>query len=182
MRRRDFLGLGAAVVTLPIGAGIAQLATPPGDQAPSPVRAGEDREGVHKTLGISTIDFKVTARDSGGAMLMIENTNRAKGGPARHLHFAQDEVFHVVAGEYVIEIGTRRFELRPGDTILAPRRVPHVWAYVGEAVGQLLITFTPPGRMEAFFHAVSRTNGMPAQDPALWRAHGMELLGPPLPV
>jgi len=29
---------------------------------------------------------------------------------------------------------------------------------------------------------VTRANAMPPQDPALWRAHGMELLGPPLPV
>ena len=50
------------------------------------VLAGQDRFGEHKALGISTIDFKVSAKDSGGAALVIENTNRAKGGPARHLH------------------------------------------------------------------------------------------------
>jgi hypothetical protein len=36
--------------------------------------------------------------------------------------------------------------------------------------------------MEAFFRAVTAANAMPPQDPALWRAHGMELLGPPLPL
>jgi hypothetical protein len=36
--------------------------------------------------------------------------------------------------------------------------------------------------MEAFFREVTRTDAMPPQDPALWRVHGMELLGPPLPV
>jgi len=36
--------------------------------------------------------------------------------------------------------------------------------------------------MESFVRTVSATNAMPVQDPALWRAHGMELLGPPLPV
>ena len=30
--------------------------------------------------------------------------------------------------------------------------------------------------------AVTKANAMPPQDPALWRAHGMELLGPPLPI
>ena len=44
----------------------------------------------------------------------------------------------------------------------------------------MLITFTPPGAMEAFFLEVTKANAMPPQDPALWRAHGMELLGPPL--
>jgi hypothetical protein len=45
-----------------------------------------------------------------------------------------------------------------------------------------LIAFTPAGKMEAFFNAVAKTNAMPAQDPDLWRAHGMELVGPPLPI
>jgi hypothetical protein len=38
----------------------------------------------------------------------------------------------------------------------------------------------PAGKMEAFFREVTKTNAMPAQDPALWRAHGMEVVGPPL--
>ncbi|MCC7054254.1 MAG: cupin domain-containing protein [Gemmatimonadaceae bacterium] len=115
-------------------------------------------------------------------MLAIENTNRGRGGPAKHLHLAQDELFCVIEGEYVIMIGDQRFDLKPGDTIMAPRGVPHVWAYMGHTVGRMLITFTPPGAMEDFFRLVSKGNSMPVQDPALWRAHGMELLGPPLPV
>ncbi len=146
------------------------------------VFAGQDRFGEHKGLGISTIDFKVSAEDGGGGVLVIENTNRVKGGPARHLHAEQDELFYVLEGEYVIEVGQERFNLTPGDSILAPRKVPHVWAYVGNTLGRLLITFTPPGQMEAFFREVSKANAMPPRDPAVWRAHGMEILGPPLPV
>jgi hypothetical protein len=36
--------------------------------------------------------------------------------------------------------------------------------------------------MEAFFRVVTAADAMPPQDPDLWRAHGMELLGPPLAV
>ncbi len=185
IERRTFLGIAFAAMPMPLlaaGASVATPAGPTGASDPVYVRAGEDREGVHKTLGISTIDFKVTSADTGGALLAIENTNRGKGGPAKHLHVAQDELFCVSEGEYVIVIGDRRFELGTGDTILAPRGVPHVWAYVGNSIGRMLITFTPPGSMEAFFRIVSKGNAMPVQDPALWRAHGMELLGPPLPV
>lgn len=178
--RRSFLGVAlSALPVLPALASAAEAASPSDTVL---VRAGEDREGTHKTLGISTIDFKVTAADSGGAMLVIENTNRAKGGPAKHLHVAQDELFYCIEGEYRIEIGGVRYELHAGDSILAPRQVPHVWAFVGSTQGRLLITFTPPGSMEPFFREVSKGNSMPIQDPALWRAHGMELLGPPLPV
>jgi mannose-6-phosphate isomerase-like protein (cupin superfamily) len=155
--------------------------TPGGAPSVLRVAAGDDRFGEHRGLGISTIAFKVVPQDSGG-LLILENTFHAKGGPPRHLHIDQDEWFYAVEGEFLIEVGQERFRMKPGDSLLAPRRVPHVWAYVGDARGRMLITFMPAGKMEAFFREVTKANAMPAQDPALWRAHGMELVGPPLPV
>ncbi|HEU5330806.1 MAG TPA: cupin domain-containing protein [Thermomicrobiales bacterium] len=143
--------------------------------------AGEDRFGERRSLGISTIAFKVLPSDASG-VLIIENTFHAPGGPARHLHYEQEEWFYAAEGEFLLEVGNERFQLRSGDAVLAPRRVPHVWAFIGAGRGRMLITFTPPGQMEAFFRAVTKANAMPPQDPALWRAHGMELVGPPLPV
>lgn len=145
------------------------------------VAAAADQFGEVRSLGISTIAFKVVPQDEMG-LFIIENTFQAKGGPARHLHYAQDEWFYAVEGEFVVEVGSERFHLNPGDSLLAPRNVPHVWAYVGENVGRMLITFLPAGKMEAFFREVTKANAMPPQDPALWQAHGMALLGPPLPV
>ena len=52
----------------------------------------------------------------------------------------------------------------------------------GVAAGKATFNFTPAGKMEAFFREVTRVNAMPPLDPAVWRAHGMELLGPPLKV
>ncbi len=84
----------------------------------------------------------------------------------------------------VVEVGAdrlqQRFQLRTGDSLLAPRRIPHVWAHVGEGRGRMRITFMPAGKIEAFFREVTKANAMPRQDPALWQAHGMELAGPPL--
>ena len=146
-----------------------------------PVVAGEDRFGETRGLGVSTIQFKVCGQGSEG-LLVLENTFHAKGGPARHLHFDQDEWFYAVEGEFLREVGQERFTLHPGDSLLAPRNVPHVWAHVGADRGRILVAFMPAGKMEAFFREVTQANAMPPQDPALWRAHGMELLGPPLPV
>ena len=36
---------------------------------------------------------------------MVEIAHHAKGGPPRHLHRDQDEWFHVIEGEYIVEIG-----------------------------------------------------------------------------
>ncbi len=143
------------------------------------VRAGEDRFGQVWSLGISTIQFKVTSQDVAG-LLILGNTFREKGGPARHLHYDQDEWFYTVEGEFLIEVGQQRQRLRPGDSLLAPRLVPHVWAYTGGRLGRIVIAFMPAGKMQAFFREVTQANAMPPQDPTLWRAHGMELLGPPL--
>ena len=143
--------------------------------------AGEDRYGEHRGLGVSSIAFKVASQDSSG-LFVIENTFHQKGGPARHLHYDQEEWFYCVEGEFIIEVGQERIRLNPGDAVLAPRKVPHAWAFVGDTTGRMLIAFTPPGQMEAFFREVTKANAMPPQDPELWRAHGMELLGPPLSI
>ncbi len=51
--------------------------------------------------------------------------------------------------------------LKPGDSVLGPRRVPHVWAYTGAGPGRILIAFTPAGKMEAFFRDITRADAMP---------------------
>jgi len=143
--------------------------------------SGEDRFGEHRGLTMSDIDIKLAPRD-GNDILILDNTFRAKGGPPQHLHYDQDEWFYCVAGDFMIEIGQTRTRLNPGDSILAPRKVPHVWAHVGDSAGKLLIAFMPAGKMERFFREVMKVYANPPKDPALWHAHGMELLGPPMAV
>src|SRR6266852_7255862 len=117
--------------------------------------AGADREGESRGLGISTIAFKVSTPNPGDPFI-LENTFHAKGGPARHLHYDQDEWFYALEGEFLIEVGQERRRLQPGDSLFAPRRVPHVWAYVGETRGRMLMAFLPAGKMEVFFREVTK--------------------------
>lgn len=146
------------------------------------VARGEDRFGERRGLGITSLHVKVSAQDSDGGLFIIEQTMHDRGGPPRHFHHDQDEWFYALDGEFIVEVAQERFTLAPGDSLLAPRRVPHTWAYVGDGVGRLLVAFTPAGDMEAFFRDVAKANAMPTTEPALWRAHGMEVVGPPLPV
>jgi mannose-6-phosphate isomerase-like protein (cupin superfamily) len=144
--------------------------------------ADDDRFGEQRSLGISSITFKVVPQDSNGTFI-IENSFREKGGPARHLHYDQDEWFYALEGEFAFEVGTEKFKLKPGDSLFGPRKVSHGWAFTGGAPrGRILIAFLPAGKMESFFREVTKANAMPPQDPKLWQAHGMELLGPPLAV
>jgi mannose-6-phosphate isomerase-like protein (cupin superfamily) len=145
------------------------------------LKSGDDWFSEQRGLSMSRIDFKVIPSDPGG-VLILENAFEAPGGPPRHLHFDQDEWFYALEGEFLFEVGQDQFRLQPGDSLLAPRRVPHVWAHTGLGHGRILVGFTPAGQMEAFFRQHMRGSGPPSKDPEIWRAHGMQLLGPPLSV
>lgn len=88
----------------------------------------------------------------------MENRNMLRGGPSRHIHFEQEEWFYFLEGsdDVLIEIGERELRLKPGDSVLAPQAVPHVWAYLGEKPGRMLFAFTPAARIESFFEEASR--------------------------
>ena len=141
-----------------------------------------NRLGEHLDRGISKVFFKVSTEDSHGGLLVVEMTHHAKGGPGRHFHYEQDEWFYVVEGEYLFEVGQERVLLKPGDSLFGPRKVPHVWAFVGDTPGRILFIFTPAGQVEAFFRGPGNTDAIIPQDPAYFRAYGMELVGPPLAI
>ena len=141
-----------------------------------------DRHAVRRNVGIGVLSLKVTTADSNGAILVAEIAHHAKGGPPRHLHRDQDEWFHVVEGEYIVEIGDERYLLGPGNSAYGPRGVPHCWANVSEGPGRITFVFTPAGHAEAFFSEITKANAMAPTDPAFWLPFEMALVGSPLKV
>lgn len=188
MQRRSFLSLTASTVTASLlgqspGNSVSKSTSKPasaGKPIP-PVLANTDRTGELHTMGYSAMAFKVLTQDSHGDLFMIEHHMNKRGGPPLHVHPHQDETFYVLEGEFIAEVGGKRFNLHAGDSVLAPRNVPHVWACAGNGTGKMIIAFTPAGKMEAFFTKVSASHA-PLQDAALFRDHDMVLLGPPLAV
>lgn len=57
----------------------------------------------------------------------------------------------MIEGQYIAEIGSTSVVLKPGDSILGRREVPHAWVFAGDTPGRLLIAFGPANKMEAFF-------------------------------
>ncbi len=145
------------------------------------VKADQDRCGEKRGLGIDTIDFKVTSRESSG-VFVIEVTMVTKGGPVRHVHYDQDEWWYIVKGEFVLEIGQERFVLGEGDSAWGPRGVPHVWANVSFPGAKFVAVITPPGQAEAFFLEASKPDQLPGVDSRLFHRYGMEVVGPPLSI
>jgi hypothetical protein len=117
---------------------------------------------------------------------MTEQPIQRRGtGPPKHYHEDQDEWFYCLAGQYVVEIGDKRFRLAPGDSVLGPRRVPHAFAYDGAGLGRLLVGFAPAGRMEKFFRDLEERgeyfgNGTAKDKEVLRREYGIVNVGPPL--
>jgi len=181
LNRRTFLSSAAA-------AGV-RLAVAQTDAASAPsraivVRAGEDRTKTHlKLLGVTPFDVKVSTEDSGGALFVCEHRNMGTGGPVRHLHVEQDEWFSPIAGEFLFDVGDETFRLQPGDSIFAPRRVPHRWACV-RGPGTMVIALQPAGTIERFFKTLGGLPSRPSPETLaqIFAAHGMQVLGPPLDI
>lgn len=119
------------------------------------VRAGQDRLGAPHSLGFSSLAFKVVPSENGGNLFIIEHSGlMPKTGPALHLHYAQEEWFYVMQGEVAFQVGDERVHLRSGESVLAPRLVPHTFSAVGSPA-HLLIAFAPAGKMEQYFTAAA---------------------------
>jgi quercetin dioxygenase-like cupin family protein len=105
-----------------------------------------------------------------------------KGGPPLHIHRSQDEWFYVIQSEFIAQVGDERFQLSPGDSIFGPRQIPHTFAHVGDGEGKMIVAYQPAGSMEDFFREQSKLNGTPSPEETqrMYRAHGLELVGPPL--
>ena len=152
------------------------------------VAAGTDRENKAHAVGVSHTTYKVLTRETGGALFVMEQGNQKKGGPSRHIHHGEDEVFYAMEGEYIVEVGGETVHLHAGDCVLGPRGIPHSWAFVGNTPGRLLLSYAPAGKMEAFFNELERLAGPGAYSSSipngaeLMRAYGMERVGPPLAI
>lgn len=140
MRELDRRSLLKFVAALSLGP-ISSLADEPKSSLHL-VEAGTDRTGQpHKAARANShLDFKVLTHESSGALFIMENRNMVRGGPPRHVHYEQEEWFYFIEGsaEILMEIGETKLRLKPGDSIFAPRNVPHVWAYLGQQPGRML--------------------------------------------
>ena len=181
IERRTFLG--AVLAAFPFAL-IGQSIPAPTGAKVALVPAGEDRLREHHAIGVSTTSFKVSSPETHGGLFILEHSNHKKGGPPRHMHHYEDEWFYVVEGEYVVEIGSERMQLKTGDSLLAPREIAHGWAFVGDSPGRVLIAFAPANKMEEFIRKMpppgGSSNSAYSNDAAYYRAYGIDLLGPPI--
>jgi DNA-binding transcriptional MerR regulator len=157
------------------------------------IGAGKDRFNDGFNRYGTTIDCKVSGKDTGGAMCVLEVNNT---GWPRHINRDQDEWIYVVDGEVELEIGKKRFRLGTRESMLIPRNIEHAWATVS-APAKIINTYQPAGKIEDFFQALAKFKDLPTREQAIeksytakqidglkrvFEAHGMIVTGPPLDV
>ena len=141
----------------------------------------------------SLVTIQVSASESQDGISVLEHRVPYGFSPPLHLHRGEDEVVHVLEGEFRVKVNDQERRLGAGDVLLEPKGVPHTYR-VESAQGGRCLTITVRGDFERFVRAVSRPAerselpppaGPPSADAlqALKDAaakYGIELVGPPL--
>jgi quercetin dioxygenase-like cupin family protein len=104
----------------------------------------------------------LSGKDTGGAYCLLDVSLAPGMGVPRHTHTREDEAYFVLAGELEVTVGEKIFVLRPGDTLLAPRDIPHQLRNSGNVENRYLLLFSPSG-FEEFVMATA----VPAPDNAV---------------
>ncbi len=132
-------------------------------------------------LGIPMV-IRIHGRDTGGVISAVESHDLPNGGPPPHIHHREDETFQILEGEYEWTVGGDTFIAKKGDTVFAPRGVPHTYRYVGNPPGRLMCIITPAG-FEGFFQDIGTLSPEQQQDLPrvleIAKKYELEFLPPP---
>src|SRR5918992_372628 len=134
------------------------------------------------------VHIHVDGATSGGALALLDERGRRGDMPPLHVHRRDDETFYVLEGEVTLFVGSEQIVLGPGQSVLAPRDVPHAYRVESEEARWLVIT-TPAG-FDDFVREVAEPApadelppGERPVDPAFLAQAvakaGIEILGPP---
>src|SRR6266699_142324 len=96
--------------------GKPNVAVPPGQGSTSPGRS---------------FSLKLRGGETGGSIMMFEETVPVGTKSTFHLHHDSDEVAYVLSGELTFKIGDQVTVGGPGTCACMPRGVPHAWKNTG---------------------------------------------------
>jgi quercetin dioxygenase-like cupin family protein len=123
---------------------------------------------------------------------VLESLAPRAESPPMHIHRTEDEIFHILEGELRFRVADEELRVGAGETLLAPKGVPHTYRVESER-GRWLVS-TAHGDFERLVRSFSRPAERgelpePAPPPtreqaealaAACREHGIDFVGPPL--
>jgi len=121
-------------------------------------------------VGIGSVCL--SGADTGGTYCLLEAGLAPGMSVPRHTHTREDEAYFVLIGELEVTVGDEVFILRPGDSLMAPRDIPHQLRNSGNVENHYLLVFSPSG-----FEEFLRVTAVPAPDNA-----AAPTQPPPIPV
>jgi uncharacterized cupin superfamily protein len=141
----------------------------------------------------SLVTIRVSMSEGQDGISVLEHRVPHGFSPPLHLHRTEDEVLHVLEGEFRVKVKDQEHRLGAGDVLLAPKGVPHTYR-VESVQGGRCLTITARGDFERFVRGVSRAAERPElPEPAgppsaeamqalrdAAAKYGIELVGPPI--
>ena len=129
-----------------------------------------------------SISLKLPGGETGGSVMVFEETVPSGTKSTLHRHHDSDEVAYVLSGEVTFKIGDEVTVRGPGGCAFMPRGVPHAWKSSGVETGRVLFLYIP-GRAGGLIEEQQRTGrkfaSMNERELAeILDRHGWELLGP----
>lgn len=97
--------------------------------------------GYFKTL--------ISPAQTGGELALLDMVLPKGSEPPPHVHAKEDESFYVLEGEVSFYINKMQFRLRAGESLFAPRMVPHFFKIITESARML--TILSPGDFWNYF-------------------------------
>jgi quercetin dioxygenase-like cupin family protein len=147
--------------------GTPNITVPPGQDSTSPGRS---------------FSVKLRGGETGGSIMIFEETVPSGTKSTYHLHHDSDEVAYVLSGEVTFLIGDDVTVGGPGSCAFMPRGVRHAWKSTGVQAGRVLFLYTPAragGLIEEQQRTVRKFGSMNERELAeILQRNGWELLGP----
>jgi mannose-6-phosphate isomerase-like protein (cupin superfamily) len=126
--------------------------------------------------------LKLRGGDTGGSIMMFEETVPAGTKSTLHLHRDSDEVAYVVNGEVTFMICNEITVGGPGSCTFISRGAAHCWKNSGTETGRVLFLYTPAkagGLIEEQQRTGRKFASMNERELTdILARHGWELLGP----
>ena len=149
----------------------------------SPWQSRRDEDTIRiPAIGLD-LRVRLPNRVSGGTLEMIETINAPGYGPPLHRH-PETEVFRVLKGRYLYQVGDHSFFAEEGDVVSVPGETAHAFVNVTDEPAEQLILILPGLDAAAFFTELGEVMkaGIPAKDVLnrFGQRWNVEFLGPPL--
>lgn len=113
------------------------------------------------------IVVRASAETTGGAFSVIEEIDPLD--TPLHTHANEHELWYILEGEHVFQIGDDEVRAGPGDFVFGPRGVPHAQRRAVPRTGRLLVFISPPG-FEGFFRDLAEAERSGASMPEVYRS------------